>query len=198
MAEKAAGIAAVQDSRTGLADGLTSDKYSLLMNAILTIENRLMWTELAYLALNLCIILFSMGLLAYAADKADVHITNISVLFLLVIGEFICVHWLISSMKLQMRLKLRYFQARYLERKQGISGETFLSDEALYLNPSIGFVESPDKNERVDYPTHGATRMDGFAGAAKPRHLTWFMVSVVFFIYIALLLWVLAGMLKIL
>ncbi|MBF0458554.1 MAG: hypothetical protein HQK99_11755 [Nitrospirae bacterium] len=174
----------------------TNDKYSLLVKSILTIESRLMWSEFAYLVLNISIILFSIGLLSYAAGKADAHVVQMSVLFLSVIGEFICVHWLISSMKHQMKLRLRYFQARFLERKQGITGETFLSDESLYFNPSIGYVESADKVERVEYPSKGATRMDGFAGSAKPRLLTWLMVSAIFFMYVALLLWVLTDMAK--
>lgn len=177
-----------------VAAAVTNDKYSLLMRSILTIEHRLMWSEFAYLVLNILIILFSIGLLSYAAGKADTHVIHLSVLFLAVIGEFICVHWLISSMKHQMKLRLRYFQGRFLERKLGIAGETFLSDESLYFNPSIGYVESADKIERVEYPSQGATRMDGFAGAAKPRLLTWLMVSAIFFMHVALLLWVLTDM----
>ncbi|MBF0568348.1 MAG: hypothetical protein HQK95_05710 [Nitrospirae bacterium] len=185
-----------QDKRNRWAEGVTNDKYLLLMSCILTIENRLLWSELAYLSLNLCIILFSMGLLSYASGMADTHVPYMSAIFLAVIGEFICVYWLISSMKHQMKLRLRYFQARYLERKQGMCGESFISDESNYFNPSVGYVESPDKVERVDYPSRGATRMDGFAGSAKPRHLTWLMSSVIFFMYVAILLWVYNDMFK--
>ncbi|MBF0591280.1 MAG: hypothetical protein HQL02_04255 [Nitrospirae bacterium] len=178
------------------SDYATNKKYISLMQTILAIENRLVWSELAYLTLNIAIVFFSIGLLSYAAGKRDTHIIYISVLFILVIGEFLCVYWIIASMKIQMKLKLRYFQARFLERKQGIRGETFFSDESSYFNPSIGYVESPDRRERVDYPSTGAIRMDGFAGAAKPRHLSWVMASVIFFIYIALILWMLPQMLK--
>ncbi|MBF0516571.1 MAG: hypothetical protein HQK97_05555 [Nitrospirae bacterium] len=178
-------------------DSMTNAMYSLLMKSILTIENRLIWSEFAYLALNVCIIIVIMGLLSYADGRAGNHMLNISVLFLIVIGEFICVHWVISSMKHQMRLKLRYFQARYLERRQGVSGAAIFSDESHYFDPAIGYVESCDKIERVDYPSSGPTAMDGFLGGAKPRHLTWLMVAVIFFIYVALLLWVLNEMFRV-
>ncbi|MBF0317358.1 MAG: hypothetical protein HQL04_04215 [Nitrospirae bacterium] len=171
-------------------------KYIALMQTILAMENRLVLSELGYMFLNLVIMLFSITLLAYATEKKDAHIIYISVLFLIVIGEFTCLYWIISSMKIQMKLKLRYFQARYMERRHGTRDEAFFTDESSYLNPSIGYVESPDKRERVDYPKAGATRMDGFAGSAKPRHLSWAMVSVLFFIYIALMLLIVPKMLK--
>ncbi|KJU87099.1 membrane protein [Candidatus Magnetobacterium bavaricum] len=175
-----------------------SKKYVALMQTILAMETRLVWGELAYLFLNIVILFFSLALLAYATEKRDAHMIYISVLFLIVIGEFTCLYWIISSMKIQMKLKLRYFQARYMERRYGTRDEAFFTDEASYFNPSIGYVESPDKRERVDYPKAGATRMDGFAGSAKPRHLSWAMVSVLFFIYIALMLLIVQKILTVL
>ncbi|MCG6551233.1 MAG: hypothetical protein L7F77_02805 [Candidatus Magnetominusculus sp. LBB02] len=176
-----------------MPDDVAADRYSLLINTITAMETRLIWSELAYMFFTGCILMFSVGLLSFAGKS---KVVNMLVMFLAVTGEFTCVHWLITSMKHQMKLKLRYFQARYLERQQGLCGGQFLSDEMHYFNPSIGYVESPDKVERVTYPSSGATSMDGFAGSAKPRHLTWFMASMMFIVYIALLLWVAADMVK--
>ncbi|MBF0607676.1 MAG: hypothetical protein SFH39_11205 [Candidatus Magnetobacterium sp. LHC-1] len=180
------------------ADHSTQKKYIALMQTILAMENRLTWTEFAYLVLNIGILFFSIALLAYVTDKTDVHIIYISSLFFIVIGEFTCLYWIISSMKIQMKLKLRYFQARYMERKQGLRDEAFFTDESSYFNPAVGYLESPDNRERVDYPKAGATRMDGFAGSAKPRHLSWAMVTVLFFIYIVLMVFVLLQMFRVL
>ncbi|MBF0338701.1 MAG: hypothetical protein HQL05_12835 [Nitrospirae bacterium] len=180
------------------ADYSTQKKYIALTQTILTMENRLTWTEFAYMSLNIGILFFTIALLAYATGKTDVHIIYISTLFLIVVGEFTCLYWIISSMKIQMKLKLRYFQARYMERKQGLRDEAFFTDETVYFNPAIGYVESPDKRERVDYPKAGAIRMDGFAGSAKPRYLSWAMVAVLFFIYVVLMVFILLQMFKVL
>ncbi|MBF0345644.1 MAG: hypothetical protein HQL06_15630 [Nitrospirae bacterium] len=168
---------------------ITSNKYLSLIQVIQAMENRLLWSELAYLFLSILVMFFSIGLLSYATGRRDARTIYVFVLFLIVIGEFICVYWIISSMKIQMKLRLRYFQARFLERKQNVHGETFFTDESSYFNPSVRYIESPDKLERVEYPSSGAIRMDGFAGIAKPRHLTWFMASMLFFIYIMIMMW---------
>jgi hypothetical protein len=64
------------------------------------------------------------------------------------------------------------------------SGEYFFSDEGLFFNPEIRKIESPDEEELLEYPVKGFKRMDGFVGAAKPRHLTWILPSVFFIFYV--------------
>jgi hypothetical protein len=97
---------------------------------------------------------------------------------------FLCVFWIAFAMRLQLKLKLRYFQARYLERKMDSVGENFYSDEDIFFNPKIRNIESPDKKELLQYPVRGLTRMDGFIAGAKPRHLTWILPSIFFILYL--------------
>jgi len=100
------------------------------------------------------------------------------------IGILINAYWTVSSTILQLKLKLRYFQARYLERKLDSSGEYIISDESFFFNSEIRKVESPDEKETVFYPTEGFLRMDGFIGAAKPRFLSLMMPFLFFIIYL--------------
>jgi hypothetical protein len=92
-------------------------------------------------------------------------------------------YWLAFAMRVQLRLKLRYFQARVLERKMDSIGENIYSDESVFFEPSIRCVESPDKKETVHYPTSGFSAMDGFVGAAKPRYFSWLLPCLFIFIY---------------
>ena len=158
---------------------LTAQKYLGLMNMISNIENRMVRSELTYLIVNVFIFFIS----TLALHQAQFFGYPFS-LFWLLVGMYICVFWIASSLRLQLKLKLRYFQARYLERKMDSSGENFFSDEGLFFNPEIRKIESPDEKELLEYPTKGFKRMDGFVGAAKPRHLTWILPSVFFIFYL--------------
>lgn len=158
---------------------LTAQKYLGLMDMISTIENRMVRSELTYLIVNVFIFFIS----TLALRQAQFFGYPFS-LFWLLIGMYICVFWIASSLRLQLKLKLRYFQARYLERKMDSAGENFFSDEGLFFNPEIRKIESPDEKEILEYPTKGFKRMDGFVGAAKPRHLTWILPGVFFIFYI--------------
>ncbi len=167
----------------------TVSKYTTVLNIITSMENRLLWSELLYLFLNIIIIFAASGLSVYSDSVAVGEIAHpmkskYIVMVLFVIGEFVCLYWVISSMRIQLKLKLRYFQARTIERKLDMPGEAMISDESVFFNPTIGYVESFDKQEKVVYPREGAVRMDGFAGSAKPRHLTWVLPALFFFIYI--------------
>ena len=68
-------------------------------------------------------------------------------------------------------------------------GEYFYSDEAIFFDPAVRRLESPDGTEKVLYPTSGFTRMDGFFGSIKPRHFSLLMPLLFFFIYWAVFLW---------
>ncbi|MGD0916545.1 MAG: hypothetical protein ABSB22_08805 [Thermodesulfobacteriota bacterium] len=166
----------------------TVQKYLLLMKMICIMENRLVHSEIAYLIFNISIFFISTislnreGLLGYSY-----------LLSWLALGMFVCIFWITSSMRLQLKLKLRYFQARYLERKMNSEGENFCSDEGIFFNPEIRKIESPDKKELLQYPVKGFSRMDGFMGAAKSRYLTWILPSIFFFFYLVTWIYFLLG-----
>jgi hypothetical protein len=161
----------------------TVQKYLLLMKMICIIENRLVRSEMVYLIINIFIFLSTT-----ISPNREGFFGNFSVLFWSALGMFVCIFWITSSLRLQLKLKLRYFQARYLERKMDSAGENFCSDESIFFNPEIRKIESPDKKELLQYPVRGFSRMDGFMGAAKSRYLTWILPSIFFFFY--LITWV--------
>jgi hypothetical protein len=157
----------------------TVQKYLLLMNMICAMETRLVCSEMVYLIINIFIFYSSTISLNRARFFGYPYL-----LFWFVIGMFVCAFWIASAMRLQLKLKLRYFQARYLERKMDSAGENFCSDENNFFDPKIWKIESHDKKEFLQYPVKGFTRMDGFIGAAKPRYLTWMLPSIFFFLYL--------------
>ena len=122
---------------------LTVQKYLGLMNMIATIENRMVRSEMAYLIVNIFIFFISTLALRQAQFFGYPY-----VLFWLVIGMYVCTFWIATSLRLQLKLKLRYFQARYLERKMDAAGENFFFDEGLFFNPAIRKIESPPKRKR--------------------------------------------------
>lgn len=157
----------------------TVQKYLGLMNMITNMENRLVRSEMIYLIINIFVFMGSTISLSRLRFFGFPYF-----LFWLVIGMFLCVFWIASALRLQLKLKLRYFQARYLERKMDSSGENFFSDEGLFFDPEIRKIKSPDDKELLEYPVKGFNRMDGFIGAAKPRYLTWILPSVFFLFYL--------------
>ncbi len=164
----------------------TLQKYLMLMNLIGIMEDRLLRSEIVYLIVNVFIFFtstISLNILK-PFGSSYFYISTYFFLFWLVIGMFVCIFWIASAMRLQLKLKLRYFQARYLERKMDSEGENFCSDEDIFFNSKIRNIESPDKKELLQYPVKGLTRMDGFIGAAKPRHLTWMLPSIFFILYL--------------
>jgi hypothetical protein len=166
----------------------TVQKYLLLMEMICTMENRLVRTEIVYLIINMVIFLSS----AISLNR-DRFSRNPFLLFWFALGMWMCVLWVTSSLRLQLKLKLRYFQARYLERKMDSAGENFCSDESTFFNPEIRKIESPDKKELLQYPVKGFVWMDGFIGAARPRYLTWILPSIFFFFYLVAWIYLLLG-----
>ncbi|MFC2165367.1 hypothetical protein ACFLT2_10275 [Acidobacteriota bacterium] len=158
---------------------LTVQKYLGLIKMISTMENRMVRTEMIYLIVN--VFVFFVSTLSLHTEQ---FFGYPYVLFWLIIGMYLCVFWIASALRLQLKLKLRYFQARYLERKMDSAGENFFSDEGLFFNPKIRKLESPDEKELLEYPGKGFKRMDGFVGAAKPRLLTWILPGVFFIFYL--------------
>jgi len=166
----------------------TVQKYLLLMRMICIMENRLLRSEMILIIINIFIFFSS----TMSLNRRGLFGSSL-VLFWCALGMFVCVFWITSSMRLQLKLKLRYFQARYLERKMDAVGENFYSDESIFFNPEIRKIESPDKQELLQYPVKGLTRMDGFMGAAKSRYLTWILPSIFFFFYLVTGIYFLLG-----
>ena len=163
---------------------LTVQKYVLLMNMISVMENRLVYSQTVYLIINIFIFFSS----TISVNRAG-FLGYRYLLFWFAIGMFVCAFWIASAMRLELKLKLRYFQARYLERKMGSVGENFCSDENTFFDPKIWKIESPDKKELLQYPVKGFAWMDGFLGAAKPRYQTWMLPSIFFFLYLLTLIY---------
>lgn len=167
------------------------EKYRIIISAIEGIENRMKWSELAYLFLNLIVFFTTLYFLSSVMKIVPHRIEPLFMLFIFfchAIGVSLNAFWTASSMRMQLKLKLRYFQARYLERELNQPGASLFSDESFFFNPKIREVKSPDGKETVVYPTDGILRMDGFIGAAKPRVLSLMMPLFFFMVYLFSLL----------
>jgi hypothetical protein len=115
----------------------TGQKYLLLMNMIGSMEDRLSRSETVYLVVNVFIFFtstVSLNLLKPFGSSYYFYTGTFFFLFWLVIGMSVCAFWIASGMRLQLKLKLRYFEARYLERKMDLAGENFCSDEDIFFD----------------------------------------------------------------
>jgi hypothetical protein len=174
------------------ADRYTTKKYISLMSSISNMEDRLRWSELVYLSLNIVVFLFIVIFIHIILNKTGYFITYVDLALIfscIFVGIAINAYWTTSSMRVQLKLKLRYFQARTMERKLDSIGEHIYTDESIFFNPDIRSIESHDKKEILKFPTSGFTRMDGFIGSAKPRFFT--LLFPCFFIIIYWLIFVL-------
>jgi hypothetical protein len=158
-------------------------------------QARLVWSELVFIVLEVLIFfvcLFQVVRLGNRPAQSVGTISSTAVLMSLVIGMAVSAYWVAYSMRLQLRLKLRYFQARFLERKLGGVGEDILAGDARF-NKDKTTLESPDGVETIVYPRKGALRMDGVFGGAKPRVLSVLMPGIFFVSFLALLIWIFVG-----
>ncbi len=176
------------------ADHTTTEKYIAQMAIISGMETRLRWSELAYLSLNVVVFLFTINLFSSLTHTGNYVLTYIDlalIFFCIFIGLSINTYWVAFAMRLQLKLKLRYFQMRFLERKMNSTGEHMYSDESIFFDPDIRHLKSPDNKETLYYPTSGLSRMDGFVGATKPRHFSWIipcLFSILYWILFILVL----------
>lgn len=172
------------------SDNESDRTYLTIVSLIEGIENRLKWSELVHILINLIVFGILAIFVAMTIKEIGGPINPIHLLFIffcLSIGIAINTFWVASSMRLQLKLKLRYFQARFLERKLNRAGEYIFSDESAFFNPDIGRIESPDGKETTSFPKKGILRMDGVLGSAKPRILSILLPLLFFIIYLAAL-----------
>lgn len=165
----------------------TPEKYIALMELISGTENRLRWSELFCFAVDIVVLLFTMNLIVSLTHSSSDYIftyTDLSIVFVsIIVGMSINVYWVAYAMRLHLKLKLRYFQAREIERTMNIATENLFSDEHVFFDPNVHRIDSRDKKEVLLYPTEGLTRMDGLIGAAKPRYFSWFLPVFFFTMY---------------
>jgi hypothetical protein len=177
----------------------TLEIYLRLIDTINEHQSRLVWSELVFIALEVAVFFACIFQVIQLGDRPVQTVGTISsatVLMSLVIGMAISAYWVAYSMRLQLRLKLRYFQARHLERMLGGVGEDIFTGDALF-NKDMTLLESPDGVETIVYPRKGALRMDGLFGSAKPRVLSALMPGMFFILFLALFVWVLVGYLPV-
>jgi len=181
------------------ADGGTLAIYLRLIDTINEHQSRLVWSELVFIALEVGIFFACIFQVVRLGDRPAQTVGTIgsaAVLMSLVIGMAVSGYWVAYSMRLQLRLKLRYFQARQLERKLGGVGEDIFAGDSRF-NKDMTKLESPDGVETIVYPRKGALRMDGVFGGAKPRVLSALMPSVFFTLFVTLFIWILVGYLDV-
>lgn len=168
-------------------DTETNQKYLSVLTLIHEKEKCMRFYEIAYIFSNLLIFFSSAFYVSGVTARIIDTIPFLDMLFILffhVFGISINTYWAASSMRMQLKLKIRYFQARFLERKLNRPGEYIFSDESLFFDIKNGKIESPDGHETLIYPRKGFLRMDGFIGSAKPRILSLFFPVIFFIIYI--------------
>jgi hypothetical protein len=173
--------------------------YLRLVDTINEHQSRLVWSELVFIAFEVAIFFGCVVQVIRMGDRPIQSVGTISsatVLVSLVIGIAVSAYWIAYSMRLQLRLKLRYFQARYLERKLGGIGEDIFAGDARF-NKDMTTLESPDGVETIVYPRKGALRMDGLFGGAKPRVLSVLMPGLFFILFMTLFIWILVGYLPV-
>jgi hypothetical protein len=159
-------------------NNVSTEKYIAIMSSISKMEDRLRWSELIYLSLDIAIFLFTIIFISFLVNKSGYYLTYLDLTLIfscLIVGMSVSAHWVTSAMRAQLKLKLRYFQARNMERSMNIPGEQIFSDESIFFDPEIKRLESPDKKESLYYPDKGLTRMDGFIGRAKPRQFSFIL-----------------------
>ena len=177
----------------------TLDIYLRLIDTINEHQSRLVWSELVFMVFEAAIFFACILQVVRLGDHPVQTVGTISssaVLMSLVIGMAVSAYWVAYSMRLQLRLKLRYFQARNLERKLGGVGEDIFTGDALF-NKDMTLLESPDGVESIVYPRRGALRMDGLFGGAKPRVLSALMPGMFFILFLTLFVWILVGYLSV-
>ena len=165
----------------------TLEIYLRLFDAIHEDQSRLAWSEIVFIVLEVAIFLACIAQITRIGDRPAETVDTIgsaAILLSLAIGMVVGAYWIGYASRLQIRLKLRYFQARYLERKLGGVGEDVLSGDARF-NKDTTTLKSPDGEETLVFP-HGT------AESARRRLLSVVTPALFFAIFGALFIWILA------
>lgn len=170
------------------ADSGTIRKYVALLQLITSQQNRLTWVEVAFMALDILLLMATVMYISFKPINPSSSIEITFTILLLAVGEALSAYWLTFAMRLQLRLKLHYFQARQFERSMGRVSEDIFIGEALFNKDHL-MLKSADGLETIEYPSKGFLKMDGFASSAKPRHLSWFMPALFSAIYLFIFVW---------
>jgi hypothetical protein len=165
---------------------VTIEKYKTLIMMISRTEDRLRLSEIAYLSLNIIVLLFAIAFVSHLfhkAGSAPIYIDYALAFLNLIIGMSINIYWVAFAMRVQLKLKLRYFQARYIERKLGRPDENIFSGDHIFFDPDIRRLDSPDGHETLTFPTEGLKKMDGAVGSLKVRYFSWLLPCLFIVIY---------------
>ena len=176
------------------ADRGTLEIYLRLFDAIHEHQSRLAWSEIVFIALETVIFLACIAQVTRIGDLPADTVDTIgiaAVLMSLAIGMVVGVYWMGNVSRLQQRLKLRYFQARYLERKLGGVGEDVLTGDSRF-NKDSTTLESPDGKETIVFPLGLSSQSQNPLASARRRLLSVVAPAVFFMIFAALFVWVLA------
>ncbi|MCG8421256.1 MAG: hypothetical protein MJE77_25330 [Proteobacteria bacterium] len=160
-------------------------RYRILLDLIHHERLVILRLDQSFLAANLAL---SIGvvliLLSFPADleiiakpKESNPMARTFLLLLLTMGMGLCTYWTAQSLRLQMRLKLRYFQTRAVERAMGNPNTNLLSDEATFFNKHE--LVASDGLEKMLYPDS----LDGFMGHLRMRAWSWFLPCMFFVSY---------------
>lgn len=175
------------DEKMEKADESTERKYLALMSMVSEMERRLNFSELTFLFLN--IVIFGLLVISIFPVKQQLAPTMSSleimlVLFCLIVGMTVSTYWTSYASRLELNLKVKYFQMRYFERKMNREGENVFSGLRPFFSPGIGKLECPDQKEILSFPRGHIFSIDGKLGSIQPKHISLFVPFLFFIIYV--------------
>ena len=175
------------------ADDKTLSIYLRLFDAIHEQQARLAWSEIVFIIVEVVIFLACISQITRIGDRPAETADTIgfaAILTTLALGMMVGVYWIGYASRLQLRLKLRYFQARYLERKLGGVGEDVLTGDTRF-NKDTTTLESPDGEETIVFPYGASVQPSGVLESSRRRLLSVVTPSIFFVIFGALFVWML-------
>ncbi len=169
------------------ADESTERKYLALMSMVSEMERRLNRSELTFLFFNIVIFGFVVVFLSPVKQHLASTMTSLDlmlVLFCLIVGMTVSTYWTSYASRLELNLKVKYFQLRYFERKMNREGENIFSGLRPFFSPGIGKLECPDQKEILSFPRGHIFSIDGKLGSIQPKHISLFVPFLFFIMYV--------------
>ncbi len=169
------------------ADESTERKYLALMSMVSEMERRLNRSELTFLFFNIVIFGFVVVFLSPVKQHLASTMTSLDlmlVLFCLIVGMTVSTYWTSFASRLELNLKVKYFQLRYFERKMSREGENIFSGLRPFFSPGIGKLECPDQKDILSFPMGHIFSIDGKLGSIQPKHISLFVPFLFFIIYV--------------